>query len=230
MLLPVGYPDSVSRDYMRYQLWDTLQGFMSYMKGVLCTLAFLQGIGVGSKDGSLSSAMFVWIVRDAVGMVAGLVAGLPTLTNRFSDMRHLKLWRMWAEVARAVGGGIELASTMLPPDSFILLISFATSFNAFASVASSCTRGALVLHFSKDGKNIADCAAKEGNQDRAVKLIGIAFAVVLVRAAADNTAAAVTVYALITALHLYFNWLAMAALDISPEEVAAKSVQAKKTK
>jgi len=43
LFLPRGYPQSVSDDYFQYQVWDTLQGFCDYLKGILLTLSFLKG-------------------------------------------------------------------------------------------------------------------------------------------------------------------------------------------
>ena len=226
MLLPEGYPHSVSDDYMLYQLWDTLQGFMSYLKAVLCTLAFLRGLGVGSEESEVSSAMLIWIFRDGTGMLAGLFAGMPIFTQKFGDLKKLRFWRMVAEFCRAMGGGCELLSSLCK-EHFLHLVCLATCFNSFAGVISGVNRGALVLHFSKDGSNIADCAAKEGNQDRAVKLIGIALAVVFVRKASEDEVLACQYYIAITILHLYFNWLAVNALqlerDSSKSNTMAKS-------
>ena len=35
--LPEGYPDSVSDDYLTYQIWDTVQAFASSISGSLAT-------------------------------------------------------------------------------------------------------------------------------------------------------------------------------------------------
>ena len=35
--LPQGYPDSVSDDYLSYQVWDTVQAFASSISGSLAT-------------------------------------------------------------------------------------------------------------------------------------------------------------------------------------------------
>lgn len=48
--LPRGYPGSVSRDYVEYQLWDTAQAFCSAITGTLATHATLKGLGVGSNS------------------------------------------------------------------------------------------------------------------------------------------------------------------------------------
>lgn len=43
VLLPEGYPHSVSDDYATYQAWDTVQALCSSVTGLLCTRALLQG-------------------------------------------------------------------------------------------------------------------------------------------------------------------------------------------
>ena len=83
LFLPRGYPHSTSEDYLEYQIWDTLQGFCGYLKGVVLTLSFLKGMGVGSSDGTLENAMVVWVARGTTSVVVGLLAGFPTFTKEF---------------------------------------------------------------------------------------------------------------------------------------------------
>ena len=40
--LPEGFPDSVSSDYLSYQIWDTTQALCSTLTGLLSTKAVLQ--------------------------------------------------------------------------------------------------------------------------------------------------------------------------------------------
>ena len=42
VFLPEGYPDSVSDDYLSYQIWDTIQAFASSISGSLATQAVLE--------------------------------------------------------------------------------------------------------------------------------------------------------------------------------------------
>lgn len=57
----------------------------------------------------------------------------------------------------------------------MLLSSIIGIVNSTAGVISGQTRNALVTHFAT-ADNIPDCAAKEGNQDRGIKVFGIALA------------------------------------------------------
>ena len=47
LFLPVGYPSSVTPDYLEFQIYDTIQAVCSYLRGMLCTHAVLTGMGVG---------------------------------------------------------------------------------------------------------------------------------------------------------------------------------------
>lgn len=49
IFMPRGYPQSVSTDYLNYQIWDSIQAFASSMNSALATEAILRGVGVGNK-------------------------------------------------------------------------------------------------------------------------------------------------------------------------------------
>ncbi|ELR20790.1 protein C16orf58 family protein [Acanthamoeba castellanii str. Neff] len=69
VLLPEGYPESVSGDYATYQTWDTVQALCSSITGLLCTRALLQGVGVGDVGATPGAAAVQWALRDGAGMV-----------------------------------------------------------------------------------------------------------------------------------------------------------------
>ena len=210
-LLPDGFPESVSSDYVEYQTWDTLQGLMAYLKGVVTTLALMRSLGVGRSGASAESALFLWIARDSVGCAAGLAAGHPALTKRFADRTRVRRWRMFSEFVKGVAGWVELRAPTA--DRVLPCMCAAAALSAVAGVAGSCARSSLVTHFARRG-NLADCSAKEGNQDRAVKLVGIGAAFAYLSRVGDSPRAAWAAYALLTALHLVFNYLAMRTLRL----------------
>ena len=92
VFLPQGYPESVSKDYLEYQIWDTVQvsyifksihyeliflspqsqwflcifteqAFSSSITGTLATQAVLQGVGVGDETASVLAATVTWILK-----------------------------------------------------------------------------------------------------------------------------------------------------------------------
>ncbi|NWV42296.1 RUS1 protein, partial [Grantiella picta] len=63
LLLPQGFPDSVSPDYLRYQCWDSLQALCSSLASSLSTRAVLQAVGVGDSAANLTGAALTWLLR-----------------------------------------------------------------------------------------------------------------------------------------------------------------------
>lgn len=73
VFLPYGYPDSVSNDYLEYQIWDTVQAFCSTITGTFTTQAILKGVGVGNADAAPLAAAITWIMKDGTGMIGRIV-------------------------------------------------------------------------------------------------------------------------------------------------------------
>jgi hypothetical protein len=59
--LPMGFPGSVSRDYLNYQIWDTAQAFCSYISGTLANQAVLKGVGVGDAAATAVGATMTYV-------------------------------------------------------------------------------------------------------------------------------------------------------------------------
>lgn len=73
LILPNGYPESVSDDYLEYQIWDTMQAFCSTIIGAFKTRAVLKGVGVGDSTANAVSAAITWILRDGIGMFGRII-------------------------------------------------------------------------------------------------------------------------------------------------------------
>ncbi|CAH2103827.1 unnamed protein product [Euphydryas editha] len=67
IFLPQGYPDSVSKDYIAYQIWDTAQAFCSTITGILATQEVLRGVGVGDTTATPLAATVTWVIKDGCG-------------------------------------------------------------------------------------------------------------------------------------------------------------------
>ena len=213
LFLPRDFPSSVSADYVPYQLWDTLQGFLGYLKGIILTFSFLKGLGVGNQDGSIQAAMVITIMRDSTGVVSGLLVGMPTFTKYFEDPNQFKKWRLISEFIRIVAGFIELYAVLCSHFVFMVLVCTATTLNTAAGVMGNLTRASLITHFAvKD--NISDCAAKEGNQDRGVKIFGIPLAFCFLSILGDNPYFAFYSYIFVVICQFLCNVLAVRALQI----------------
>ena len=71
--LPVGFPHSVTSDYLAYQTFDSLQAFFSTITGLLANRALLQGLGVGDASSSATYALLLTIVKDVTSRIATIV-------------------------------------------------------------------------------------------------------------------------------------------------------------
>lgn len=64
LFLPIDYPHSVADGYLEYQLYDSLQGLCSYLRGVVSTSAVLSATGVGDAQATAMSAAMVSCIYD----------------------------------------------------------------------------------------------------------------------------------------------------------------------
>uniref|UniRef100_A0A0G4GA61 Protein root UVB sensitive/RUS domain-containing protein n=1 Tax=Chromera velia CCMP2878 TaxID=1169474 RepID=A0A0G4GA61_9ALVE len=216
MFLPKGFPDSVSKDYMAYQFWDTLGGFCAYFRGVLTMIAILVGVGVGDPDASPEKAMMIWCIKDLVGMVVGLACGVPVLTSLFSQSRYLPYFRLLSEIVGGVAASLELYAGVRP-DLYLPLACVAAVLYQIGGVTGGCTRAALMRHFARK-ENFADCAAKEGNQDRGVKAVGIAIAYLFLRRGRLSPSLSLGLFTTFTLSHMIANIMAVSVLELKPDD------------
>ncbi|CAI5735650.1 unnamed protein product [Hyaloperonospora brassicae] len=111
MFLPAGYPDSVSDDYVRFQLWDTTQAMCSYLRGVLATQSVLQSVGVGDDSATPLAAALRWVLRDGSGMIGGLT--FAYFVGPKFDL-NVKRWRLFADVANDAGLTLDMIAPLIP--------------------------------------------------------------------------------------------------------------------
>ncbi|RUS24177.1 hypothetical protein BC938DRAFT_473997 [Jimgerdemannia flammicorona] len=89
--LPTGYPESVTEDYLAYQIYDTAQAFCSSITGLLSTRAVLKGVGVGDAMATATSALIVRVIHETTGRVGTILfawkVGLSTKGTALSIVR-----------------------------------------------------------------------------------------------------------------------------------------------
>ncbi|MEW5306050.1 MAG: hypothetical protein WDW36_008550 [Sanguina aurantia] len=175
--LPEGYPNSVTPDYLSFQLWDTLQALCSYIRGMMASHAILTGSGMMTPGSSAAtSAIYMFFLRDLTGMLGGILFAKMQGSSFDSDA---KSWRLFADVANDVGMAVEMASPMFP-GVFMAMACFGSLARAVTGVAGGATRAALTHHFAACG-NAADVAAKEQSQETATTMVGMVLGMLLIR-------------------------------------------------
>uniref|UniRef100_A0A1I8FG82 CLCKB protein n=1 Tax=Macrostomum lignano TaxID=282301 RepID=A0A1I8FG82_9PLAT len=155
VFLPQGYPDSVSADYLTYQMWDTAQAFCSSVTGALAGRAVLTGYVSATRAPRWRPHHLAWLLRDGCGMVGRILfAWLAT-----------GCWRMCAErLGHPDAAALPLAG---PPGSptVAAVLCVASVLLSLVGVCGGATRAALTMHQARR-HNMADGrSAKDSSQE-----------------------------------------------------------------
>ncbi|XP_018588192.2 RUS family member 1 isoform X1 [Scleropages formosus] len=204
VFLPQGYPDSVSKDYLQYQFWDTVQAFSSSLSGNLSTQASLRGVGVGNQEATVAAATVTWLLRDGTGMLGRILFAWIKGSKLDCDA---KKWRLVADVLNDVAMFMEILAPSFPA-CFTLIVCIAGVFKSIVGVAGGATRAALTLHQARRD-NMADVSAKDGSQETLVNLAGLLVSLVLIPLVTDNPLLTFTLFFFFTVLHLLANYRAV---------------------
>eukprot|EP00842_Homolaphlyctis_polyrhiza_P001723 jgi/Hompol1/2551/HPOL_006073-RA len=211
MLLPTGFPHSVSDDYCEYQIFDTLQAFCSSVTGLLATQASFRRAGVGDATATATAATLVWVLQDGTGMI-GRILFIWGVSARLDT--EVKTWRFAADLFNDGGMLVEMIAPLAPQALSLMLVCTAAVLRSLCGVAGGATKAALSQHFAiRD--NMADLNAKDGSQETLISLVGMLIGSQVLRTVSDAGMLTVwIVFATFTLLHLYCNYRAVRAIVI----------------
>ncbi|ELK09111.1 RUS1 family protein C16orf58 homolog [Pteropus alecto] len=209
VFLPQGFPDSVSPDYLPYQLWDSVQAFASSLSGSLATHAVLLGIGVGNANASVSAATATWLVKDSAGMLGRIV--FAWWKGSKLDC-NAKQWRLFADILNDVAMFLEIMAPIYPI-CFTMIVCISNLAKCIVSVAGGATRAALTMHQARRN-NMADVSAKDSSQETLVNLAGLLVSLLMLPLVSECPSFSLGCFFLLTALHIYANYRAVRALVI----------------
>ncbi|XP_035971242.2 RUS family member 1 isoform X2 [Halichoerus grypus] len=196
VFLPQGFPDSVSPDYLPYQLWDSVQAFASSLSGSLATHAVLLGIGVGNAKASVSAATATWLVKDSTGMLGRII---------------FAWWKgLFADILNDVAMFLEIMAPIYPI-FFTVTVCASNLAKCIVSVAGGATRAALTMHQARRN-NMADVSAKDSSQETLVNLAGLLVSLLMLPLVSACPSFSLSCFFFLTALHIYANYRAVRAL------------------
>ncbi|TQV95172.1 DUF647 domain-containing protein [Cordyceps javanica] len=208
--LPVGFPHSVSSDYLAYQTFDSLQAFFSTITSLLANRALLQGLGVGDANSSATFALLLTILRDATSRVATIV-----FAHRFGLRIEpdAKRYRFLADLFNDSAFFLELYSPYLSPWGKVAFLSVGEALRALCGVSAGASKAALSMHFAKHD-NLAELNAKEASQETAVGLIGLLVGTVVVKVIEDHRSVVCLMIVLVFG-HLWMNYLGVCSVQMT---------------
>ncbi|PKK45741.1 hypothetical protein CI102_9646 [Trichoderma harzianum] len=200
--LPVGFPHSVSKDYLAYQTFDSLQAFFSTISSLLANRALLKGLGVGDASSSATFALLLTILKDTTSRIATIV-----FAHRFGLRIEpdAKRYRFLADLFNDSAFFLELYSPYLGSWGKVIALSTGQALRALCGVAAGASKAALSVHFARQD-NLAELNAKEASQETAVGLIGLLVGTLVVKAIEDHSSVVLLMILLVLA-HLGTNYL-----------------------
>ncbi|KAK9346982.1 vitamin B6 photo-protection and homoeostasis-domain-containing protein [Lipomyces starkeyi] len=211
VFLPTGYPDSVTSDYIDYQIYDSIQAFASSISTLLGNRAILTSVGVGDKDATSTSALFITVIQETFGRLATI-----TFAWRFGSMleQECKKFRFSADLVVNAGIICDCLSPYFPGNRSvkILLLCCSGVLKAICGVMANGSKAALTQHFTNSQKgSIADVAAKDSSQETVISLLGLLAGSVLVPYINTNKEIWTMLIILVT-IHLFTNYRAVSSV------------------
>ncbi|KAF6022712.1 hypothetical protein EB796_018988 [Bugula neritina] len=207
VFLPQGYPESVSSDYLRYQIYDTIQAFASSITGTLATQALLKGVGVGDDSATALAATITWIMKDGTGMIGRILFAWLQGSSLDCDAKR---WRLFADMLNDFAICLEISAPFFPL-WFTLIVCVSGVCKSIVGVAGGSTRAALTLHQARRN-NMADVSAKDGSQETLVNLAALICSLMLVPIVAEQHGLVWTLFAIFTCIHLWANYSAVTSV------------------
>lgn len=197
----------MTADYLGFQVYDSLQGLCSYVRGVVSAAAVLSGLGVGeSASGNgggsggaasaLAAAATINAARDAVGMIAGFFLAAAAAPGMDADAKR---WRLAADASNDLSLVLEVAAAPLASAAAARWFRQRRRCSS-REQESSTVRGLLSSLFSRGPSSCAGSGGGGGEQ----RLRSVLFALVVCLAAAARALTGVAGGATRAALTAHF--------------------------
>ncbi|KAK6137221.1 hypothetical protein DH2020_029038 [Rehmannia glutinosa] len=198
VMLPEGFPESVTSDYLEYSLWRGVQGIAAQISGVLATQALLYAVGLG-KGAIPTAAAVNWVLKDGIGYLSKIML---SKYGRHFDVNP-KGWRLFADLLENAAFGMEILTPAFP-HLFVLIGAVAGAGRSAAALIQAATRSCFYAGFAAQ-RNFAEVIAKGEAQGMVSKSIGIMLGITLANGVQSSTALSLASFGVITWIHMFCN-------------------------
>ncbi|KAF2656811.1 DUF647-domain-containing protein, partial [Lophiostoma macrostomum CBS 122681] len=209
VFLPAGYPQSVTEDYMQYQIYDSLQAFSSSIAGLLSSRAVLEGVGVGDASASPTAALLLNVLQESMGRIATILFAHKLGTALEPEC---KMYRLAADIFNDTAMVLDCLSPAFPKTARVLILSFSSVLRSLCGVCAGSAKASLSAHFAKRG-NLGELNAKDSSQETVISLLGMLAGSVVVSWISSPMATWSTLIALLS-IHLAMNYAAVTAVSM----------------
>ncbi|XP_073135732.1 protein root UVB sensitive 1, chloroplastic [Henckelia pumila] len=198
LMLPEGFPESVTSDYLEYSLWRGVQGIAAQVSGVLATQALLFAVGLG-KGAIPTAAAVNWVLKDGIGYISKIFL---SKYGRHFDVNP-KGWRLFADLLENAAFGLEILTPAFP-HLFVPIGAAAGAGRSAAALIQASTRSCFYAGFAAQ-RNFAEVIAKGEAQGMVSKSIGILLGIALANCVQSSTPLALASFGVITWIHMFCN-------------------------
>ncbi|XP_073301864.1 protein root UVB sensitive 1, chloroplastic [Primulina huaijiensis] len=198
LMLPEGFPESVTSDYLEYSLWRGVQGIAAQVSGVLATQALLFAVGLG-KGAIPTAAAVNWVLKDGIGYVSKIFL---SKYGRHFDVNP-KGWRLFADLLENAAFGLEILTPAFP-HLFVPIGAAAGAGRSAAALIQASTRSCFYAGFAAQ-RNFAEVIAKGEAQGMVSKSIGILLGIALANCVQSSTSLSLASFGVITWIHMFCN-------------------------
>ncbi|OAF59596.2 hypothetical protein VC83_03869 [Pseudogymnoascus destructans] len=209
IFLPAGYPNSVTEDYMEYQIYDSLQAFSSSIAGLIASRAVLEGVGVGDATASPTTALLLSVLQDSTGRIATIFFAARL---GLSLEPECKRWRLVADIFNDAAMILDCLSPAFPKPLRVSLLSASAALRALCGVAAGSAKASLSAHFAKSG-NLGELNAKDSSQETIISLLGMLVGTALIPYL-TTPLQTWTALLLLLSIHLTTNYFAVRAVSM----------------
>ncbi|KAF7325551.1 hypothetical protein MKEN_00404500 [Mycena kentingensis (nom. inval.)] len=214
VFLPAGYPESVSPDYLRYQIFNACQAFCSSLAGLLASRAVLEGFGVGNADASATNAILLTVLQDIFGRMTTIVAAYALGPSLGAEA---KVYRLLADITNDVAVILDVVSPLLlnwstaPQYARVAALCLAGSMRAICGICAGGAKAALAMHFATPagktaGGDVGDLNAKDASKETVLGLFGMLTGSLVMRYLTTPRSTNTALLTLV-GLHLFLNYL-----------------------
>ncbi|KAA8521082.1 hypothetical protein F0562_011765 [Nyssa sinensis] len=198
LMLPEGFPHSVTGDYLEYSLWRGVQGVAAQISSVLATQALLYAVGLG-KGAIPTAAAVNWVFKDGIGYLSKI---LLSKFGRHFDVNP-KGWRLFADLLENFAYGMEIITPAFP-NLFVPIGAVAGAGRSAASLIQAATRSCFYAGFAAQ-RNFAEVIAKGEAQGMVSKSIGIMLGIAIANCVHSSTPLALASFGVVTWVHMFCN-------------------------
>ncbi|PWA36923.1 root UVB sensitive family [Artemisia annua] len=198
LMLPEGYPNSVTSDYLEYSVWRSVQGVAAQVSSVLATQSLLYAVGLG-KGAIPTAAAVNWVLKDGIGYLSKIFL---SKFGRHFDVNP-KGWRLFADFLENAAFGMEIITPAFP-HLFVPIGAAAGAGRSAAALIQAATRSCFYAGFAAQ-RNFAEVIAKGEAQGMVSKSIGILLGIALANCIQASTPLALASFGAVTWIHMFCN-------------------------